>query len=92
MSQISGVKKPLSHTNSLTKLPKYGVETVLEEDLGKLLQDVDKWGLDMFKLCEYSVNHPLTAVTYRIFRVSLLHSGVHLINEKCCLLNRRETF
>ncbi|CAG2178356.1 unnamed protein product, partial [Oppiella nova] len=27
MSQITGVKKPLSHTNSLTKLPKHGVET-----------------------------------------------------------------
>jgi len=37
MSQISGVKKPLCHTNSFTgeKLPKYGVETPYEEDLGK---------------------------------------------------------
>jgi cAMP-specific phosphodiesterase 4 len=37
MSQISGVKKPLCHTNSFTgeKVPKYGVETPYEEDLGK---------------------------------------------------------
>jgi hypothetical protein len=38
MSQISGVKKPLCHTNSFTgeKVPKYGVETPYEEDLGKV--------------------------------------------------------
>lgn len=38
MSQISGVKKPLCHTNSFTgeKLPKYGVETPYEEELGKV--------------------------------------------------------
>jgi cAMP-specific phosphodiesterase 4 len=36
MSQISGVKRPLCHTNSFTgeKLPKYGVETPYEEELG----------------------------------------------------------
>jgi cAMP-specific phosphodiesterase 4 len=38
MSQISGVKKPLCHTNSFTgeKVPKYGVETPHEDDLGKV--------------------------------------------------------
>lgn len=38
MSCISGVKRPLTHTNSFTgeKLPKYGVETKHEEELGKV--------------------------------------------------------
>lgn len=36
MSHISGVKKPLCHTNSLSKLPKYGVETSYETELGKV--------------------------------------------------------
>lgn len=36
MSHISGVKKPLCHTNSLTKLPTYGVETAYEVELGKV--------------------------------------------------------
>lgn len=36
MSHISGVKKPLCHTNSLTKLPTYGVETSHEVELGKV--------------------------------------------------------
>lgn len=36
MSHISGVKRALSHTNSFTgeRLPKYGVETLKEDDLG----------------------------------------------------------
>lgn len=37
MSHISGVKRPLTHTNSFTgeKAPKHGVETPFEDDLGK---------------------------------------------------------
>lgn len=38
MSHISGVKKPLCHTNSLTKLPTYGVETSSEVELGKVCE------------------------------------------------------
>ena len=38
MSHISGVKRPLSHSNSLTseKVPKYGVDTCNEHELGKV--------------------------------------------------------
>ncbi|GFY42749.1 hypothetical protein TNIN_405531 [Trichonephila inaurata madagascariensis] len=68
LSQISGVKKPLCHTNSLTQLPKYGVETEHEMELGKLLEDTSKWGLDVFKMDTFSSQRPLTAVVYQIFR------------------------
>jgi hypothetical protein len=36
MSHISGVKRALTHTNSFAgeRLPKYGVETLKEEELG----------------------------------------------------------
>ncbi|GBM96704.1 cAMP-specific 3',5'-cyclic phosphodiesterase 4D, partial [Araneus ventricosus] len=68
LSQISGVKRPLCHTNSLTQLPKYGVETDNEMELGKLLEDSGKWGLDVFKLDTFSGQRPLTAVAYQIFR------------------------
>lgn len=38
MSHIQGVKKQLVHANSFTgQVPKYGVETSLEEELGKVL-------------------------------------------------------
>lgn len=38
MSHISGVKRPLTHTNSFTgeRVPLYGVETPHEEELGKV--------------------------------------------------------
>lgn len=36
MSRITGVKRPLAHTNSLTQLPKYGVETAKEIELGRV--------------------------------------------------------
>lgn len=38
MSHISGVKRPLTHTNSFTgeRVPLHGVETPHEEELGKV--------------------------------------------------------
>jgi len=70
MSQISGVRKPtLTHTNSLTKLPRFGVETAHEDELSKIFEDMDKWGIDLFQVSEYSNRHPLTAIMYTIFRV-----------------------
>jgi hypothetical protein len=89
MSQISGVKKPLSHTNSLTKLPKYGVETPREEDLGIIIDDMDHWGLDMFKVCELSSGHPLTVMVYSIFRVSssITYKVIACFSQIYCLYN-----
>lgn len=70
MSHISGVKRPLTHTNSFTgeKLPKYGVETPYEDELGKTLTELDQWGIDIFKIAELSNNRPLTAVAYTAFQ------------------------
>ncbi|XP_054709591.1 cAMP-specific 3',5'-cyclic phosphodiesterase 4C-like [Uloborus diversus] len=68
MSRISGIKKTVCHSNSFSVLPKYGVETAREEELGCLLEDVDRWGVDIFRIAECSNNHPLTAVSYKIFR------------------------
>ncbi|XP_046446674.1 cAMP-specific 3',5'-cyclic phosphodiesterase-like isoform X3 [Daphnia pulex] len=71
MSHISGVKRPLSHSNSVTtseKVAKYGVDTANEHELGKFLDEVDRWGIDIFRIAELSSNRPLTAVTYAIFK------------------------
>ncbi|GIY33865.1 cAMP-specific 3',5'-cyclic phosphodiesterase 4D [Caerostris extrusa] len=68
LSKICGVKKPLCHTNSLTQLPRFGVEADNEMELGKLLEDSGKWGLDVFKLDTFSNLRPLTAIAYQIFR------------------------
>ncbi|KAH8408899.1 hypothetical protein KR009_003575 [Drosophila setifemur] len=70
MSQISGVKRPLSHTNSFTgeRLPTFGVETPKENELGTLLGELDTWGIQIFNIGEFSVNRPLTCVAYTIFQ------------------------
>lgn len=73
MSQISGVKRPLSHTNSFTgdALPTHGVETPHEQQLGELLVNIDSWGIDIFRIGDLSQTRPLTCVAYTIFQVSV---------------------
>merc|ERR1719391_1934884 len=74
MSTIKGVgNKPLQHANSVTslpspaKLPKYGVVTPHEEELGLHLDNLERWGINVFKISELSNSRPLTAVAYTVF-------------------------
>ncbi|XP_053557271.1 cAMP-specific 3',5'-cyclic phosphodiesterase 4D isoform X1 [Bombina bombina] len=69
MSQISGVKK-LMHSSSLTNssIPRFGVKSENEEFLAKELEEVNKWGLNVFKVAEFSGNRPLTVVIHTIFQ------------------------
>ncbi|XP_014363554.2 cAMP-specific 3',5'-cyclic phosphodiesterase isoform X2 [Papilio machaon] len=69
MSQISGVKRTLTHTNSFTgeRVPRYGVETPHEEELGRLLGELDRWGVDIFRIGDLTCGRPLTAVAYAAF-------------------------
>ncbi|XP_042650456.1 cAMP-specific 3',5'-cyclic phosphodiesterase 4C isoform X2 [Tyto alba] len=69
MSQISGVRK-LTHGSSLAAagIPRFGVRTDQEELLAKELEDTNKWGLNVFKVAEYSGNRPLTVIMYSIFQ------------------------
>ncbi|NWR55013.1 PDE4D phosphodiesterase, partial [Bucorvus abyssinicus] len=71
MSQISGVKK-LMHSSSLTNssIPRFGVKTDQEEVLAKELEDVNKWGLQVFRVAELSGNRPLTVIMHTIFQAS----------------------
>lgn len=73
MSQISGVKRPLSHTNSFTgeRLPTYGVDTPHEAALGTFLAEIDTWGIDIFKIGDLSLTRPLTCVAYTVFQVNV---------------------
>jgi len=73
MCTIKGIgNKPLNHTNSLstitTKVPKYGVHTAHEEELSHYLDNIDVWGIDVFKISEFSNTRPLTAVTFTVFQ------------------------
>ncbi|KAJ8277452.1 hypothetical protein GJAV_G00075310 [Gymnothorax javanicus] len=69
MSQISGVKK-LARSPSLapTSIPRFGVTTDQEGPLAKEFEEINRWGLDIFKISEYSGNRPLTVVMYSIFQ------------------------
>ena len=82
MSQISGVKRPLSHTNSFTgeRLPAFGVETPHENLLGTLLGDLDTWGIDIFKIGDLGANRPLTCVAYTIFQVNRILIIINNVN------------
>ncbi|XP_003436946.2 cAMP-specific 3',5'-cyclic phosphodiesterase isoform X2 [Anopheles gambiae] len=83
MSEISGFKRPLQHTNSFSgaagagvtsladRLPPYGVPTATaadEAELGGLLGQIDQWGVDIFRIGTLSGSRPLTAVAYTVFQ------------------------
>ncbi|NWY02248.1 PDE4D phosphodiesterase, partial [Nothoprocta ornata] len=80
MSQISGVKK-LMHSSSLTNssIPRFGVKTDQEDVLAKELEDVNKWGLQVFRVAELSGNRPLTVIMHTIFQAN--HSVLY--NLRC---------
>ncbi|CAH2310950.1 cAMP-specific 3, 5 -cyclic phosphodiesterase 4B isoform X1 [Pelobates cultripes] len=69
MTQISGVKK-LMHSSSLnnTCMSRFGVKTESEDLLSKELEDLNKWGLNIFKVAAYSCDRPLTCIMYAIFQ------------------------
>ncbi|XP_042353423.1 cAMP-specific 3',5'-cyclic phosphodiesterase 4C isoform X2 [Plectropomus leopardus] len=69
MSQISGVKKA-THSPSLapSTIPRFGVNASQEGPLAKELEDINRWGIDIFKVSEYSGNRPLTVTMYTIFQ------------------------
>ncbi|KAM4629125.1 3',5'-cyclic-AMP phosphodiesterase 4C isoform 2-T2 [Polymixia lowei] len=68
MSQISGVKKVHSPSLVPSCIPRFGVGTQHETLLAKEIEDINRWGLDIFKIAEYSGNRPLTVVMYSIFQ------------------------
>lgn len=56
MSQIQGVKKPLLHANSFSgeRLPKYGVDTRQEEELGKVREALAFLLIGLVSVCLYT--------------------------------------
>ena len=49
-------------------LPKYGVFTTKEDELGTHLKQVNNWGLDIFLLYDLAKGFPLTSIAYQIFQ------------------------
>ncbi|XP_071342158.1 3',5'-cyclic-AMP phosphodiesterase 4C-like isoform X4 [Trachinotus anak] len=69
MSQIIGVKKA-TQSPSLAPacIPRFGVSTPHESLLAKEIEDINRWGLDIFKIAEFSGNRPLTVIMYSVFQ------------------------
>ena len=74
--RIRELKQLLRHTNSLNQLPEFGVETENELELGELIEQIDVWGMNIFEVHKFSQQHSLTAVMYKIFKVSGLKMGL----------------
>ncbi|XP_034003133.1 cAMP-specific 3',5'-cyclic phosphodiesterase 4C-like isoform X3 [Trematomus bernacchii] len=69
MSQIIGVKKATqSPSVAPTCIPRFGISTPHESLLAKEVEDINIWGLDVFKIAEFSGNRPLTVIMYSIFQ------------------------
>uniref|UniRef100_A0A8C0TE13 Phosphodiesterase n=1 Tax=Canis lupus familiaris TaxID=9615 RepID=A0A8C0TE13_CANLF len=69
MSQITGVKK-LMHSSSLndSSIPRFGVKTDQEELLAQELENLNKWGLNIFCVSEYAGGRSLSCIMYTIFQ------------------------
>uniref|UniRef100_A0A3Q3ETE3 Phosphodiesterase n=1 Tax=Labrus bergylta TaxID=56723 RepID=A0A3Q3ETE3_9LABR len=69
MCHISGVKK-LTHSSSLSNstMPRFGVKTEHEDSLARELNDLNKWGLNIFRVAEFSNNRPLSCIMFAIFQ------------------------
>ncbi|XP_035509705.1 cAMP-specific 3',5'-cyclic phosphodiesterase 4D-like isoform X3 [Morone saxatilis] len=69
MSQISCVKK-VTQSPSLAPacIPRFGVNTPQESLLAKEIEDINRWGLDIFKIAKFSGNRPLTVIMYTVFQ------------------------
>ncbi|XP_072299225.1 3',5'-cyclic-AMP phosphodiesterase 4C isoform X3 [Eucyclogobius newberryi] len=69
MCHISGVKK-LTHSSSLSisAMPRFGVKTEHEDALAREMNDLNKWGLNIFRVAEFSNNRPLSCTMFAIFQ------------------------
>ncbi|XP_040842218.1 cAMP-specific 3',5'-cyclic phosphodiesterase 4A isoform X2 [Ochotona curzoniae] len=69
MSQITGVKR-VARSSSLsnTSVPRFGVKTDQEELLAQELENLSKWGLNIFCVSDYAGGRSLSCVMYTIFQ------------------------
>ncbi|XP_023572910.1 cAMP-specific 3',5'-cyclic phosphodiesterase 4A isoform X2 [Octodon degus] len=69
MSQITGVKR-LLHSSSLNNasIPRFGVKTDQEELLAQELENLSKWGLNIFCVSDYAGGRSLSCIMYTIFQ------------------------
>uniref|UniRef100_A0A3B3T614 Phosphodiesterase n=1 Tax=Paramormyrops kingsleyae TaxID=1676925 RepID=A0A3B3T614_9TELE len=69
MCHISGVRK-LTRSSSQANpiVPRFGVKTEHEDALSRELNDLNKWGLNIFRVADFSSNRPLSCIMFAIFQ------------------------
>ncbi|XP_071852211.1 3',5'-cyclic-AMP phosphodiesterase 4C-like isoform X5 [Apostichopus japonicus] len=73
MGRIKGIQKLKQHSNlSPDSLPRFGVPLPqdlpnAEEELERELDNIDKWGMDIFRIDMLTSHRPLTCVSYTLF-------------------------
>ncbi|CAF0826342.1 unnamed protein product [Adineta ricciae] len=72
MGQITGIQTTTTALTTKNPIPELGVDTSQPDELRALLERINDWGLDTFRIEELSGQRPLTAITYRIFQDRLL--------------------
>uniref|UniRef100_A0A286XGG7 Phosphodiesterase n=1 Tax=Cavia porcellus TaxID=10141 RepID=A0A286XGG7_CAVPO len=79
MSQITGVKR-LSHNSGLNNasIPRFGVKTDQEELLAQELENLSKWGLNIFCVSDYAGGRSLSCIMYTIFQERDLLKKFHI--------------
>nr|XP_012646104.1 cAMP-specific 3',5'-cyclic phosphodiesterase 4A isoform X3 [Microcebus murinus] len=68
MSQITGVKKSTHSSLNNSSIPRFGVKTDQEELLAQELENLNKWGLNIFCVSDYAGGRSLSCVMYTIFQ------------------------
>ncbi|XP_019327736.1 PREDICTED: cAMP-specific 3',5'-cyclic phosphodiesterase 4D [Aptenodytes forsteri] len=63
LASLRTIRSNLTHLQD-----RAGIKTDQEGLLAKELEDTNKWGLNVFKVAEYSGNRPLTVIMYSIFQ------------------------
>ncbi|CAF1356306.1 unnamed protein product [Rotaria magnacalcarata] len=66
MGQITGIQ-PATFT-IMSPIPELGVDTHHVDELRLVLNHINDWGLDTFRIEDLSGQRPLTVITYRIFQ------------------------
>ncbi|KAI5936037.1 cAMP-specific 3',5'-cyclic phosphodiesterase 4A [Manis javanica] len=79
MSQITGVKK-LMHRSSPndSSIPHFKVKTDQEELLAHELENLNKWGLNIFCVSDYAGDRSLSCIMYTIFQERDLLKKFHI--------------
>ncbi|XP_075403024.1 3',5'-cyclic-AMP phosphodiesterase 4A isoform X2 [Tenrec ecaudatus] len=79
MSQITGVKK-LRHGSSRnnSSIPRFGVKSDQEDLLAQELENLNKWGLNIFCVSDYAGGRSLGCIMYTIFQERDLLKKFHI--------------